>query len=240
MKRIAVAALLLAAACGSSSGTKPAATTVAPNDPQLANLQTSMTELLERLDVMNDRITRLEKANEDRAAAPAARSVSPAASTTPAPVLGGGPAHTTTQPTRPQQSAPPQQQAPLRSAGIADNYRNAIVLFGKNRYPEARAMFQQVFDADPSGELADNALFWIGETYFAASDYNNAIRYYKRVTDEYGDQNKAPDAMFKLALAYEKTSDLALARTTLQEVIARYPYSAPATSAKSELNRIKY
>ena len=127
-----------------------------------------------------------------------------------------------------------------RADRIADGYRNGIVLFGKNRYPDARAAFQQVFDADPSGELADNALFWIGETYFATGDYNNAIRYYKRVSDEYGDQNKAPDAMYKLALTYEKTGDLALARTTLQEVIARYPYSAPAASAKSELNRIKY
>ena len=130
--------------------------------------------------------------------------------------------------------------APLKAAGIADMYRNGIVLFGKKKYPAARAAFQQVFDADASGELADNALFWIGETYFAAADYNNAIRFYKRVADEYGDQNKAPDAMYKLAVSYEKTSDLALARTTLQEVIARYPYSAPASSAKTELNRIKY
>ena len=60
------------------------------------------------------------------------------------------------------------------------------------------------------------------------------------MSDEYGDQNKAPDAMYKLALTYEKTSDLAQARTILQEVIARYPYSAPAASAKTELNRIKY
>jgi tol-pal system protein YbgF len=227
MKRIAVATLLLAAACGSSSGTKPAATPVTVNDPQVASLQTSMTELLERLDVMNDRITRLEKASEDRAAA-----VTPTPrTTTPPPVRPATPA---------QQPAAAQPQQPLRSAGIADSYRNALVLFGKNRYPEARSIFQQVFDADPSGELADNALFWIGETYYAGADYNNAIRFYKRVTDEYGDQNKAPDALLKLALAYEKTSDLALARTTLQEVIARYPYSAPASSAKSELNRIKY
>jgi len=149
----------------------------------------------------------------------------------------------------PVQVAPPRNAAtpapivrstPMKAASIADRYRTAITLFGKNRYPEARAAFQQVFDADSSGELADNALFWIGETYFAAADYNNAIRYYKRVADEFGDQNKAPDALYKLAISFERTSDLAQARTTLQEVIARYPYSAPASSAKSELNRIKY
>lgn len=183
-----------------------------------------MTELLERLDVMNDRITRLEKTSEERAQQ----------SLVPAP-RGEG-ARRADEGRRPQTTTAPA----VRSANIADTYRNAIVLFGKNRFADARVAFQQVFDGDPSGELADNALFWIGETYYTSGDYNNAIRFYKRVSDEYGDQNKAPDALYKLALAYEKTSDLVLARTTLQSVITRYPYSAPAASAKAELNRIKY
>ncbi|MGZ5492154.1 MAG: hypothetical protein ACXW3E_00925, partial [Thermoanaerobaculia bacterium] len=63
MKRAAVAVLLLTAACGSSSGTKTAPVTT-PADPQIANLQASMTELLERLDVMNDRITKLESGGQ--------------------------------------------------------------------------------------------------------------------------------------------------------------------------------
>ena len=216
MKRVAVAALLLTAACGSSSGTKTAPVTT-PADPQIANLQASMTELLERLDVMNDRITRLESGGQ---APPPVQPSTVQPSPAGAARTGGAPV--------------------LHSAQIADTYRNGIVLYGKNRFPEAHAAFQQVFDADPSGELADNALFWIGETYYSAGDFNNASRYYKRVSDEYGDQNKAPDAMYKLALTYEKTGDLALARTTLQQVMARYPYSAPAAAAKSELNRIKY
>jgi tol-pal system protein YbgF len=215
MKRLPVVVLVLA-----SCATKPPAPAIVPADTRLADLQASMTELLERLDVMNDRITRLERAGEERGAPPPP-AAKPATRTT---AEGGG---------------APQNRA-LTAAKIADAYRNAITLYGKNRYPEARAAFQQVFDADASGDLADNALFWIGETYYAANDFNNAIRFYKRVADEYGDQNKAPDAMYKLALAYEKTSDLALARTTLQQVIARYPYSAPAASAKAELNRIKY
>ena len=214
MKRLSVIGCLVFAACATKP---PAKTATVAADTRLADLQTSMTELLERLDVMNDRITRLEKAGEIGGAPPP-----PAAK--PATTEGGG--------------APPNRA--LTAASIADTYRNGVVLYGSNRHVEARAAFQKVFDADPSGELADNALFWIGETYYAANDFNNAIRFYKRVADEYGDQNKAPDAMYKLALAYEKTSDLVLARTTLQEVIKRYPYSAPAASAKSELNRIKY
>jgi TolA-binding protein len=66
------------------------------------------------------------------------------------------------------------------------------------------------------------------------------MRYYARVTSEFTDQNKAPDAMYKTAIALEKTGDLALARKTLQQVIERYPYSTSASMAKQELQRIKY
>jgi tol-pal system protein YbgF len=114
------------------------------------------------------------------------------------------------------------------------------MLFGRGRHAEARSAFQQVFESDAAGDLADNALFWIGETYYATGDYNNAVRHYNRVVNEFSDQNKAPDAMFKIALAQERTGDLALARRTFQQVIERYPYSSTASSAKAELQRIRF
>ena len=234
MRRAAVI-FLLAAACAGSRGTDdarppslvppadPNTVNVSPPDPRIAELQTSMTELLERLDVLNARIAKLESAGSEQRAAP---------------VLSerqGSTERVVAQP------APPAAvSAPLHSAAIADDYRNALMLFGKSRYSEARAAFQQVFDAEPGGELADNALYWIGETYFAAGDYASAMRYYERVTKEYGEANKAPDALFKTGLAFEKSGDLAMARRAFDECVRRYPYSTPAASAKLELKRIKY
>jgi TolA-binding protein len=46
--------------------------------------------------------------------------------------------------------------------------------------------------------------------------------------------------MFKIALAQARTGDLALARRTLQQVIEKYPYSSTASSAKAELQRIRF
>jgi tol-pal system protein YbgF len=200
----------------------PADTSGAPaSDPRVDELQTSMTELLERIDVLNARLARLESVG----------AVSPPA-VAPQPTPAGG--------LKPPPTLPTQPAAPLRAAGIADDYRNALMLFGKSHWSDARAAFQRIFDADPGGELADNALFWIGETYFAAGDYGNAIRYYERVTKEYGEANKAPDALFKTGVAFEKSGDLAMARRAFDECIRRYPYSTPAASAKLGLKRIKY
>lgn len=236
MRTAAIAVLLLAAACSSSKDVATAPPPAPSADPRIGDLQTSMTELLERLDVLNDRVARLEQANDQRAAQPSVNAAPPSAVTLSreAPVVHAAPAAGATG------TAAASASRAVINAQMADRYRNAIVLFGKNQLSQARKAFQEIFDADPTGELADNALFWIGETYYATGTYQEAIRAYKRVADDYGDQNKAPDAMYKLALAYEKTGDLMLARTTLQDVIKRYPYSAPASAAKAELNRIKY
>ena len=223
MRWPAAAVLLLGAGCASA----PPAPAPAVADTRLAEMQTSMTELLERLDVLNDRIARLERSEHD--SAPAAASVAPPPASA--------------QPVSPAASRVPIASAAssaLRGAQLAEQYRAAIMLYGDRRVPEARAAFQAVFDADPGSELADNALFWIGETYYSAGDWQNAISFYRRVSTEYGDQNKAPDAVYKLAMAYARTGDLALARQTFQEVIARYPYSTPAASSRRELERIKY
>ena len=229
--RIAAAALALVALAGCAtkdaagprppSLVPPADTSVAPTpDARIDELQTAMTELLERIDVLNARIAKME-AGSVAAAAPAALPTAEAAVATPLPVK-------------------PKPPAPLRAAGLADDYRNALMLYGKSRWADARTAFQHVFDADPAGDLADNALFWIGETYYAAGDYADAMKFYDRVTKEFGETNKAPDAMFKTGLAYEKSGDLAMARRSLEECIRRYPYSTAAASAKLELKRIKY
>lgn len=231
MKKLAVVAVVvLSLGCVSNDDDAPSPVTVpqvAAPDPRVGELQTAMTELLERLDVMNSRLARLEEAPTAVAA-----SATVAAPSTPAAELASQPA-TAAAP------APPMQRA-LAGAKLAEEYRQAIMLFGRGRHTDARRAFQNVFDSDAAGELADNALFWIGETYYTAGDYTNAVRYYTRVVNEFSDQNKAPDSMFKIALAQERTGDLALARRTLQQVIEKYPYSSTASSAKAELQRIRF
>lgn len=241
MKKLcAIAVVLFAAACASTPADEPEMTTVpqsAAPDPRVGELQTQLTELLERIDVLNQRIAQMEETRvvEQAPLPPANAGRASARPAEPRPVERRAEAR----PAPPPASAEPQQSA-LVGAQIAESYRQAIMLFGRGRHGDARRGFQGVYDADPSGDLADNALFWIGETYFAAKDYTNAVRYYQRVVNDYSSENKAPDALFKIAMAQERTGDLSLARRTLQQVIDRFPYSSPASTAKAELERIKF
>lgn len=238
MRRIAVAALLLTVACASTDDApEPMPVPQPAPDPRIAEMQVQMTELLERIDVLNHRLARVEEggvaaAENSPPPAPRVQQAPPARPAAPREVAEAAPEVVAATPV-PQQSA-------LIGAKIADDYRQAIMLFGRGRHADARRGFEEVFEADATGDLADNALFWIGETYFAAGDFTNAVRYYNRVVKEFADQNKAPDALFKLAVTHVRTGDLALARTTLQQVIERYPYSSTASSAKAELQRIRF
>jgi tol-pal system protein YbgF len=243
MKKLAsVAAAILFAACastGDGGGGEPVIVTQPVADPALAQnvaaLQVQLTELLERLDVMNSRLAQVESGAVAPLMSPRQDPVMP--------VERGGQPIVPDQDRRDRLSSTKPQEAPQRAlvgAELAEDYREAIMLFGRGRHADARRGFEAVFNSEPEGDLADNALFWIGETYFAAGDLNNAVRYYTRVVNEFSEQNKAPDALFKTALAQAKTGDLALARRTLQQVIERYPYSSTASSAKAELQRIKF
>lgn len=216
----AAAALLLLSACSAAPEPAPQPAAVAPvtPDPRVPELEKTVGELLDRIEVLNARIQKLE------AAAPSAE---PAAITTASPA----PAKTT----RPAK-APPQ----TAGAALADRYRTALEMYGKGQVAQSRKLFQEVFDAEPTGELADNALYWIGETHFVAGEYAEAMEFYRRIANDFADQNKAPDAMFKTGLSLERLGDLKLARRAFEELIARYPYSTPASNAKLELKRIKY
>lgn len=242
-KVVAVAAVLMLSIACASTDDAPAPVSVpqaAAPDPRIGELQTAMTELLDRLDVMNSRLARLEEGGAVAAAAVSVPASSAVAEVAETPAAAPQP-HPRQEPMQPQEAAAPQPvQRALVGAKLAEDYRQAIMLFGRGKHAEARRAFQAVFDSESAGDLADNALFWIGETYFATADYTNAVRYYQRVVNEFSDQNKAPDSMFKIALAQARTGDLALARRTLEQVIERYPYSSTASSAKAELQRIRF
>ena len=83
MKNLAcIAVALLVAACASTQDLEPDLPRPAPQaapDPRVGELQTQLTELLERIDVLNHRIAQLENA------APAATAVVPAPQQQPAP-----------------------------------------------------------------------------------------------------------------------------------------------------------
>jgi len=116
-------------------------------------------------------------------------------------------------------------------------YRCGLSLVYARRYYEAIQVLQNFLRDYPQSSLADNALYWIGECYYAQKQYHTALSYFQRVLFEYPRGNKVPDATLKIALTYMSLKQYAEGCRVLNDLICRYPYSEPARKAYSWLGR---
>jgi tol-pal system protein YbgF len=90
----------------------------------------------------------------------------------------------------------------------------------------------------PNGDLASNAQFWIGESYYTKGDLESAITAYRKVLADWPDSRKAPDAMVKLGFSLSDMKRTSEARTTLEEVVRKYPGTNAAQLAADRLKRL--
>ncbi|MBI3756211.1 MAG: tol-pal system protein YbgF, partial [Deltaproteobacteria bacterium] len=81
-------------------------------------------------------------------------------------------------------------------------YNEAQNLFMAGRLAEAAEQFAKFIAQHPKHSLADNAQYWIGEVYYSEKDYQKAAVEFKKVFDNYPNENKAPDALLKAGFSY--------------------------------------
>jgi len=165
-----------------------------------------------------DHEQRLAKLDAGMAAAPAAPpAVSPSPTTAVAPAVATTPAG---------ESAPELYDRALKKIREEQDF-NA-----------GRELMEAFLKRYPEHDLAVNAAYWIGETYYAEKNYEQAILQFEEIIQKYGDHPKVASAMLKQALAFESTGDQATARLLLQRVIERYPLSDEAGKAKQKLQTL--
>ena len=98
-----------------------------------------------------------------------------------------------------------------------------------------RELMETFLKRYPGDDLAVNAAYWVGETYYAEKAYEKAILQFEEIIQKYGEQPKVASAMLKQAMAFEATGDKATGRLLLQRVIERFPLSDEAKKAKRML-----
>jgi tol-pal system protein YbgF len=135
--------------------------------------------------------------------------------------------------------APPPQDGNTAEEAAAADYRSAKGLLDAGRLDEARASFSRFLDAHPEHPLADNALYWIGETWYAKSLWLKAARVFGEVVSRFPKANKVPDAMLKTALCYQNLGETQLARDVLLQLQRLYPTTPAGEQARERLERME-
>lgn len=118
-------------------------------------------------------------------------------------------------------------------------YTSAYLALKSGRYDEASQAFKTLLLKHPKGEYADQANYWLGESYFAQQKMKEAIKAFKRVANSYPNSAKYPAALLKLASAYQETGRKGDAKAVLQRLIREHSDSNAAGQARRKLKTIE-
>lgn len=118
-------------------------------------------------------------------------------------------------------------------------YDAAKKLFDEGDNANARVQFENFINRYPESENADNARFWIADSYYSEKWFEKAILEYQKVLETYPDSNKLSAARLKQGYAFAELGEKANARLILKELIKKHPNSNEAKYAQEKLHSLK-
>jgi len=118
-------------------------------------------------------------------------------------------------------------------------YERTLTRFKEGDLDGARQGFAEFLVQHPHSDLAPNARFWLGESFYGKKDFSRAIDAYDQVQLNHPASEKVPAALLKKGYAYLALKDRKKAASALKQVIDLYPRSPEANKAMDKLNQLK-
>jgi tol-pal system protein YbgF len=124
---------------------------------------------------------------------------------------------------------------PDGSQGPRELYERSLQQLDLDREAEAEAGFRRFLAENPTSDLADNAQFWLAESALRRGDTAAALAGFRAVVENYPEGNKVPDALLKVGYCLASLGEPESAATVYAELLARFPQSAAAETARARL-----
>ena len=205
-------------------------TELAALDARIATLEEQIAALRQRLD---DSAARVDSLSQDlQATRELAMRMQPArmAPTQPPPGDGEEPPS--------EASTTGLEDRPDATATVEDTFSAAYADYAKGNFALALAGFQEFLKKYPNSELADNAQYWIADSYYAQGDFESAATQFDEVVQKYPKGDRVPAALLKRALCLIELNRTADGVVLLQHLIQTYPSSEEASLAKQRLEAL--
>ncbi len=198
-------------------------------DERIQNTQGTVEQTNYRIDRLVQQLTQAQHDIEDlkaRAAAAAPAAVPPATS-------AGAPAPSMSEVTVPAPAA-----GTPSSANPMEVYQAAYRDYQRGHFDLAVAGFSDFLKQNPNSDLADNAAYWIGESFFSQKKYQDAIAQFDSVITKYPKSDKVPGALLKKGYSYIALGEKAQGIVQLQYVVHEHPSSQEASLARQRLKQL--
>ena len=152
-----------------------------------------------------------------------------------APVDGSGTA-TSVAPTASADGAPLAANDP---AAEKRAYDEAFMALKDGRYAESARRFQSFISQYPDSDLAGNAYYWLGESYYVTQNYRVALETFDTLLARFPANQKATDALLKTGYCQYELKQWDAAERTLTDVTTRYPETTVARLAQGRLRALR-
>ena len=113
-------------------------------------------------------------------------------------------------------------------------YQQGYDAFKAGQGAKAREFFASFLLQHPKHSLAANAQYWIGESYYAEKNYEQAVLEFQEVIKTYPDKDKVPAAMLKQGMAFRELGDSKSANYILKKLVDEHPKSEEAKTAREK------
>jgi len=198
-------------------------TTIEDVRREIAMLKTNIEEDRDRMQRLSDEVhmLKLEQQSKMAATAPVVKEPAPVPSPTTGTVV-------------PSPSPP----APPKVEDMEGAYQKAYGTFRDGNYPQAITQFERFLKEYPQSEYADNAQYWVAESYYMQADYERAILEYEKLLKQYPKGDKVPAALLKQGFAFLNLGDQVDAKLLFKKVIKEHPNSPQAQIAANKLKSL--
>ncbi len=116
-------------------------------------------------------------------------------------------------------------------------YESALMKFYSRRYQEAVDLFQALLEKYPDHALSSNCEYWIGESYFAAGNFERAITSFQKVL-QYEKSLKKDDALLMMGRAYVELGNKTEAQNAFNRLIREFPASEFVPKSEQYLRKL--
>ncbi|MEM7704625.1 MAG: tol-pal system protein YbgF [Pseudomonadota bacterium] len=118
-------------------------------------------------------------------------------------------------------------------------YDVAFDALKQGRYAESARRFDEFLKAFPDGEYADNAQYWLAESYYVTGNYRIALEAFQGLIARFPGSSKAQDATLKLAFTHYELKQWDEAERTLNQVLQQFPNTTVARLAENRLRTMR-
>lgn len=105
-------------------------------------------------------------------------------------------------------------------------------------YENSRVQFREFLSKYPKSSQANDATYWIAESYYREGEFEEAILEYQRFIDAYPKDNRVPLAYLKQGLSLVEIGKNEEAQLFFQTLIDKYPNSDEAITAKEKITEL--